>query len=339
MVTIQEVAKDAGVSVGSVSRYLNGYKLRSENVKKIETSIKKLNYTENFFAKGMKNHKTRSIGVLMSNMQSNFSASLVAHIDDVLEQYDYTILLSSYRDDPSNIGKKIDYFRSRSVEGLIIVGMEQSWEQVDMLRELTIPVVSLVTPLDLPKVDSIIVDNRLSTERVINRMLELHHERIGILAAPQTDYVSRERLSGIFDAFSRHDKSLSDELIYYGDYSQESGTRGMAYLIDKGVTAVFVCNYNMSLGALKMLYEENIEIGKDISYASYDYFDASEIFSPKLTVIKQQVEAISSLAAMRILEKIRNNNKIKKETLVVENEILFRDSIVENSVGHDRTNE
>ncbi|MGX6979746.1 LacI family DNA-binding transcriptional regulator [Vagococcus elongatus] len=328
MATIQEVAEHAGVSVGSVSRYLNGHKLREENVKKIEAAIKELNYTENFFAKGMKSNQTRSIGLLINNMQSNFSASLVAWIDDILERHNYTILLSSYRDDPSRIEQKIDYFRSRSVEGLIVVGIEKDWEQVSMLNQIDIPIISIITPLDLPRVDSIIVDNRVSTEKVISKMIDLNHNRIGVIAAPQTDYVSRERLQGVFDAFKSHNKVLPEELVFYGDYSKESGSRGMDYLLSQETTAVFVCNYNMSLGALQRIHEQKIEIGKDISFASYDYFDASDIFSPKLTVIKQRVAEIGSLAADRILEKIRNNNRLKEQTLIVANDILWRDSIV-----------
>lgn len=335
MATIQEVAEHAGVSVGSVSRYLNGHKLREANVQKIEAAIKALDYKENFFAKGMKSNQTRSIGLLMNNMQSNFSAALVAQIDDILEQYDYTILLSSYRDNPTRIEQKIDYFRSRSVEGLIVVGIEENWEQVAKLSEIDVPIVSIITPLDLPRVDSIIVDNRASTERVISKMLDLKHERIGIIAAPQTDYVSRERLLGVFDAFEAHQQSLPEELLFYGDYSKESGSRGMNYLLSEGITAVFVCNYNMSLGALQTIHEQMIEIGKDISFASYDYFDASEIFYPKLTVIKQGVAEIGSLAAGRILEKIRNNNKLKKETLIVPNEVMWRDSIIENNLRNE----
>lgn len=339
MATIQEVAEHAGVSVGSVSRYLNGHKLREGNVQKIEAAIKALNYTENFFAKGMKSNQTRSIGLLMNNMQSNFSASLVARIDDILEQYDYTILLSSYRDDPTKIEQKIDYFRSRSVEGLIVVGIEQNWPQVSTLAQLDIPVLSIITPLDLPRVDSIIVDNRASTKRVIEKMIRLNHEKIGVIAAPQTDYVSRERLLGVFDGFESLGKSLPEELLFYGDYSRESGSRGMNYLLSEGVTAVFVCNYNMSLGALQAIHEQKIEIGKDISFASYDYFDASDIFSPKLTVIKQDVMEIGTLAADRILEKIRNNNKLKEQVLVVANEVLWRDSIVENIDENEEDNE
>lgn len=109
MATIQEVAKYARVSVGSVSRYLNGHKLRPDNIKKIETAIEVLGYKENFFAKGLKSNQTRSIGLLMNNMQNNFSASLVAKIDDVLEQQGYTILLSNYRDDPNRIEQKIAF--------------------------------------------------------------------------------------------------------------------------------------------------------------------------------------------------------------------------------------
>ncbi len=328
MATIQEVAKYARVSVGSVSRYLNGHKLRPDNIKKIETAIEVLGYKENFFAKGLKSNQTRSIGLLMNNMQNNFSASLVAKIDDVLEQQGYTILLSNYRDDPNRIEQKIAFFESRAVDGLIIVGAEQSWPQLECLKNYDIPIISIITPLDSPKTDSIIVDNRASTKKVISKMLSLSHEKIGVIAAPQTDYVARERFLGILDAYESHNKRLLETDIYYGDYSKTSGKRAMEYLLSEGITAVFVCNYNMSLGALQTIHENKLVIGKDISFASYDYFDASDIFHPKLTVIKQPIEEIGMLAAERLLEKIKNNNQLEGKVFTLTNEILWRDSIV-----------
>lgn len=326
MATIQEVAKHAGVSVGSVSRYLNGHHLRPQNAERIEASIKALNYKENYFAKGLKNTQTHSIGLLMNNMQSTFSASLVAVIDDVLEQHGYTILLANYRDDPHLIKNKIEFLRSRSVDGLILVGLEQSWPQLTFLDELDCPIVSVITPLDLPKVDNIIVNNRESSRHIIQKMLRFNHQKIGIIAAPQIDYVAKERLSGVMDAFSQ--ESTHSPVIYYGDYTKESGSKGMNSLIAQGITAVFVCNYKMSLGALQSIHEQKLTIGQDLSFASYDYFEASDIFQPQLSVVKQPVDEIGVLAAERILEKITHQNKLEGQTLFVHNEILWRDSIV-----------
>lgn len=335
MVTIQEVAKEAGVSVGSVSRYLNGHTLRENNVKKIKEAIEKLNYKENFFAKGLKSSQSRSVGLLLDNMQSNFSATLVAHIYDILEQHGYTIQLVSYRNDPSKIVEKIDYLQSRFVDGIVMVGIEQSWEEIESIRILSIPVISVLTILDLPKVDSVIVNDRISTNTVINKMLDLNYEKIGIITAPQNDYVARERLLGVFDAFEEHAKSFPEDLIFYGDYSKESGTTGMQYLLEKEVTAVFVCNYNMSLGALKVLNNQNVEIGKNIFYASYDYFDTIEIFAPDLTVVKQKVEEIGIVVANRILERIRNNNVLTKKKIIIENDIVWSSSIGKTTENHE----
>ncbi|WP_408869065.1 LacI family DNA-binding transcriptional regulator [Brochothrix campestris] len=332
MATIQEVAKQAGVSVGSVSGYLNGHKLRPQNAKKIAAAIEALDYKENFFAKGLKSSETHTIGLLMNNMQSNFSAALVAKIDDVLEPLGYSLLLSNYRDDPQLIPKKLNYFASRAIDGLIIVGAEQQWPQLDMLKHLPFPIVSLITPLDNSQIDSIVVDNRASTTKVLAKMLELGHERIGVIVAPQTDYVARERFLGILDAFEAQQQLLAEELIYYGDYSKESGARGMAHLLTQKVTAVFVCNYNMSLGALQTIHTQQIHIGSALSFASYDYFDASDIFYPQLTVIKQPIPLIGQLAVERLLEKIRNQDHLKSETFTLTNTILWRDSIVKNNL-------
>lgn len=332
MATIQEVAKQAGVSVGSVSGYLNGHKLRPENAKKIAAAIETLNYKENFFAKGLKSSETHTIGLLMNNMQSTFSAALVAKIDDILEPHGYSLLLSNYRDDPQLIPKKINYFASRAIDGLIIVGAEQNWPELDILDTLSFPIVSLITPLDAPQIDSIVVDNRASTTKVLEQMIKLGHNRIGVIVAPQTDYVARERFLGILDAFETNHQLLSEELIYYGDYSKDSGARGMTHLLAQKVTAVFVCNYNMSLGALQTIHAQQIRIGSNLSFASYDYFDASDIFYPQLTVIKQPISQIGQLSVERLLEKIRNQDQMKGETFTLTNTILWRDSIVKNNL-------
>ena len=327
MATIHEVAKYAGVSVGSVSRYLNGYTLKEDNMKKIAEAIAALNYKENLLAKGLKSNQSLSVGLLMNNMQSNFSISMVAKIEEEMERAGYGLLLSGFQGNPSQVQRKIDFLLSRSVDGLILFEAEQHWAEIQALKGLDLPILSINTPVEFEKVDSILVNDRQSTKEVILRMLSLGHRKIGVIAAPQKDYVAKERLSGVLAAFEETDISKENLSVFYGDYSKESGEKGAKFLINEGISALFVCNYNMSLGALQVIYEEGIQIGQELSYASYDYFEASEIFSPKLTVIKQPITEIGVLAGNRMLERIRKKNQLTGETLVLNNEILWRESI------------
>lgn len=328
MATIQEVAKEAQVSVGSVSRYLNGHTLRPANMERIRMAIEKLNYTENLWAKGLKSNQSFSIGLLMNNMQSQFSSSVVATIEDVFEQEGYGTLLSGYRDDAGQIERKLDFLLSRGVDGLVVFGAEQSWQGMEKIKDLKIPVISAITPLDYPNVDSILLNNRQSTSELVQRILAQGHQKIGFIAAPQIDYVAKERLRGIYDAFAQAEAVLDERYIVYGDYSRSSGYSCMEQLLQlDDLTAVFICNHNMSLGALEAIHQHELKIGTDISFASYDYFEASDIFHPKLTVIKQPVAEFGTLTAQRILQRIKNSESSSGQQFIIENEILWRDSI------------
>lgn len=328
MATIQEVAQLAGVSVGSVSRYLNGHQLKEANMKKIESAIKDLNYKENYFAKGLKSNRTMSVGLLMNNLQSMFSSIMVSTVGDELERQGYSMLLSAFRNGHSQVKEKLNFLLSRQVDGLIIFEADQEWEEIKQLKQLELPIISVNTPLDFAKVDSIVMNNRESTKNVIQKMIDYGHQEIGIIASHQTDYIAQERLKGAMDAFDERGLSIEHAHIYYGNYSKESGYKGMNHLLsDKAVTAVFVCNHNMSLGALQAIYEKGIKIGEEISFANFDYFEQSNIFYPKITAVKQPVEKIGRLVADRIVEKIQNHNQLDGKKYVMKNEIIWSNSV------------
>ncbi|GMA07620.1 LacI family transcriptional regulator [Tetragenococcus halophilus subsp. flandriensis] len=328
MATIQEVAKLANVSVGSVSRYLNGHKLKEANMKRIEAAITELDYKQNFSAKGLKSNRTMSIGLLINNAQSTFSASMIATLADELEKLGYSMLFSGFHQNKSHLETKLEFLLSRKVDGLIVFEAEPEWKEVQRFKDLDIPVVSINTPLDLPKVDSIIMDNRQSTKKVVKKMIDYGHRKIGIIAGLQKDYIARERLKGAFDAFNEMLLPISEYAkVYYGDYSKASGYTGVNELLKQQISAIFICNYNMSLGSLQAIYEKDILLGKELSFASFDYFDSSDIFKPKLTVIRQPVVDMSLLAAKQIVKKIQQTESSEGKQFVIPNKILWRDSV------------
>lgn len=327
--TIQDVAKLAKVSVGSVSRYLNGHQLKPDNMDKISKAITTLGYRENFAAKSLKSNQSFAIGLLM-NKQSYFSETMVAKIEAELGQAGYGILISGFMNDEKKFKSKLDFLLSRQIDGLILFEAPSEWEEVQRIKTLKIPVISVNTPLEYPNVVTIISDNRESTSKVILEMIKNGHSDIGIISPPGNDYVAKERLKGILDILEDHPKITGH--IHYGDYSKESGYLGSKKIVEnKKITALFVSNYNMSLGALEYLVEHDIKIGKDISFACYDYFSIRDLFKPKLTVIRPPVTEIGEKAAEIMSQQLNLSEKIAIENRIeLKNNIIFGSSIVRN---------
>lgn len=328
MVTIQEVAKEAQVSVGSVSRYLNGYKLKEQNMLRIKQAIETLDYKENLFAKGLKNNQTLSIGILMNNMQSVFSSTLIAQIEEEMESHNYSILLNSYRNKVDKVAGKIDFLLDRKVDGLIIFEAEPEWPVFERLQDIEIPVISVNTTLDYPQVDSIIVNNRESAKKMVLKIIDSGHDQIGVISVPKNYSVAKDRLNGALDAFFEKGLKNSDYQVFYGDYSQKSGYKGAEVLIGNGVTTIFVTNYNMALGSLQYMFEKGIKLGEEISFACFDYPGVNDIFYPRLTTVRQPVHKMGTVTVERMFERIMNPT-IKSEIIQLENEIHWGNSIKE----------
>lgn len=320
MASIREVAKLAGVSVGSVSRYLNGQQLKDANMQKIAAAIEQLDYKENIIAKGLKNNRSYSVGLLMNSISSQFGAETVSAIEEVMEANGYSILLSGFKGDVSMVDKKIDYLMRHAVDGLIVFMSEQDWDGMERLAELPIPVLTINSPTQLASVDRVRVADRESVAAVMTYYIKKGHQRIGILAAPQNDFVARERLAGAEEVAENH--SEVELFKAFGDYSRLSGYHGAESLLEKDITALIVTNYNMAMGALEFLRHTN-DIRKDkLSLAHYDYTSEMADFLDDRIVIKAPTKTIGYMCAERLLARMNDESLPNAEELLVKNEIF-----------------
>lgn len=329
MPTIQEVARRAGVSSGSVSRYLNGHKLKERNERAIEQAIQELGYHPNALARSLRSKRSFSIGLLVNNMLNNFAAQVVAQIEREMELNDYSILLSGFRSDENLFESKLRLMLDRRIDGLIIFEGNAGWPGAQLLEGVDFPVIALSAPFDAPRVDSILVASAQSTQEVVGRMIDCGHERVGIIAGPQDEYVPRERLAGVRAAFDAaglprdHARVLVSE-----DYSRRGGYELMGRLLREGLDAVFVCNYGLSQGALQAVSESGVRIGEDLSYAAYDYFDASSIFYPRLTTIVPPAQEMGSMASHRLLNMIEGRRVAEGRRIFLPEHITMRSSVI-----------
>ena len=330
MSTIQEVARRAGVSAGTVSRYLNGYKLKQRNAHAIERAIAELGYRPNLTARSLRSSRSMTVGLLINNMQNNLAAQVVAQVESEMELHDYTIMLSGFREDRSAFERQLQTLVARGVDGLILFEVPWSVDTgSDPVRALDIPVVALNMPYDSPNVDSILPMNRRSSFEVASRMIALGHERMGVIAAPLREYVSRERLGGVLDAMAQAGLPSGNAIVTYGDYSPGSGRARMGELLDAGLDCVFVCNFKMGQGALQAVSERGRAIGRDLSYACYDYADTHDFFYPRLTTICPPSQELGRVAASRLLEMIARGERGSGRRTELPNTISWQPSIVD----------
>lgn len=329
MSTIQEVAKRAGVSAGTVSRYLNGHQLKASNRIRVEAAIKELGYRSNYLARSLRSKQSMSIGLLINNMLNHFAVSVVAQVEREMELNDYNIILSGFREDREVFVRKLENLIDRRVDGLILFEAIEDDRARRLLEQSGIPTLSISNPLPYSCVDNMLAANRASCREVTRRMIEAGHERIGILAASQDEYVSRERLAGALEAFDEAGLPRKNAVVRIGGYERECGYRDMMHLVcEDHVDCVFALNYGRSQGAQQALNELGLRIGEDISFACYDYLDTKTYFHPSITTVCPPSIEIGSRAAREILSMIEEGRLGSGKTTYTDEDIAWQPSII-----------
>lgn len=168
--------------------------------------------------------------------------------------------------------------------------------------------------------DVLLLNDRQSVFDVINHYLAAGHKKIGYLSAPQSDHTARERLFGAQAAMANNEAEMK---IVVGDYTRQSGYRGTEELVAWGATAIFVSNYNMSVGALECFNQKGLIVGKDIAFGHYDYLsEAEQSLLPQITV-NPPAEKMGEKAAELVLERIKMGKAAtEKQVVLMENQLL-----------------
>ncbi len=322
MASIRDVAELAGVSTGTVSRYLNGQRLKQSNMEKIASAIQELDYKENIIAKGLKNNRSFSLGLLMNSISSRFGSEVVSGIEKVAEKNGYSILLSGFSENPQQNDEKIDHLLKHAVDGLIVFLSGEEKADAMKLTQIHVPIVSLNSPDIATVVDTLLLNDRQSVFEAITQFIKEKHKKIGYISAPTIDYTAQERLLGAEEAVSGTNVELK---VVVGNYTRQSGYRAAEELLDWGATAIFVSNYNMSIGTLECFNQRRMLIGQDISFGHYDYLSKEEqSMLPQIT-INPPAEIMGEKAAQLLLERIKgseNGSDSQKQVILLENQVL-----------------
>ena len=307
--TMKDIAKQTGLGLATISKYMNGGTVRQKNRVLIEKAIQDLDFTVNEFARSLKTSRSRTIGVLIPELSNGFITSIITVIEDILRQNGYGIIVCDSRSSPKLQEEAVGFLLGKRVDGIIMmpIGADSGCLSPVFLKE--IPVVLIDRPLDDTdgRTGSVLVENSSISKQSTQHLLENGHRKIGLIAGPKDVFTSKQRLEGYRKALEEKRIPFEQRHVVYGGYTIEGGYEAMNSLLLQApdITAVFVTNYEMTIGAMLAVNEKGIQLPQELSFIGFDNQELARIVKPNLTIVEQPIREIGEKAAQQLLEQLQ----------------------------------
>jgi LacI family transcriptional regulator, galactose operon repressor len=328
--TIHDVAKNAGVSVATVSHVINGtHYVSPELADRVYESINKLNYRQNKLARALSQKNIPLLALIVPDISNPYWSSLARAVQDVTDPYDYSVIVCS---SDGILDREIRFLRSLSgwVSGLILHPYHVSQVQVNQLFSHNLPVVILgefTTSEKQPSNwDQVAANNRESVMVAVEYLIRLSHRRIAFIQGTAGTPSSAKRMAGFLDALNVAGLRVDDELIIPGDYSRVGGRRAMAELLARPdpPSAVVCANDLSALGALEEAQRRGYKVPESISIVGFDDIDEAALASPPLTTIRLPPHEIGIVAAEKLIERLKGREE--SSPAFIKGELIVRES-------------
>jgi LacI family transcriptional regulator len=301
-VTLQDVAKLAGVSTKTVSRVINNQgELRESTRQRVQAAIEQLGYKPNFLARGLVRGRTHTLGVVAWGIDYFGPSRTVVGIEQQAYELGYSLLLSLLpKPGDTNVAPVLDDMVARRVDGIIWavpeVGDNRSWIRPDQLESL--PPVVFLSMEPTAGLSVVAVDNRSGGDQATQHLIDQGRRKIGLITGPLGWWEARQRYAGWQDALTRAGLAPSPSLVIEGEWSAASGERCLRALLAQqpDVDAVFACSDQIALGALGAAHQSGRRVPEDLAIVGFDDIPESAFFWPPLTTIHQQLVDVGRIA-------------------------------------------
>lgn len=326
-VSIIDVAKKAGVSPATVSRVLNKTaRVSPELTKKVLSAVSELNYVPDPFAHGLKTKRTRSIGLIISDITNPFFPELARGVEDYVSSMGYSLILCNTDAKPENEKRYVELLLNKGIDGLMFTSLRIGEDVIRTLLADNVPCVLVGRkPENIEGLVYVVTDNYKGGCIAGEYLLSLGHKRFVHVSGPLDNSAGRERLSGFIDTLRKYKIKEGDIKIIEGDFTMEGGYRSAGEILNSKPlpTAIFFANDAMAIGALQRFWEEKIDIPETFSIVGFDNIKVSSLVAPPLTTISQEIYKIGQLSAEEIIKIIEGE---KGESIILEPKLIERRS-------------
>lgn len=298
--TIKEVAREARVSVATVSRALNKKgTVRVETSRRVRVAAEKLRYAPHGAARSLITRQTHTLGVLLPDLFGEFFSELIRGIDLAARRRGYHVIVSGSHSDRAETRAMVRAMRGR-VDGLLVLSADLDARELEANLPFGFPVV-LLSGAGKGVFDAVRVDNHGGASAMVRHVIDLGHDRIAFVAGPGKNLDAAERLRGFRDAVGRATGATSLEI--QGDFREQAGYRAAARILRSKLrpTAVLAANDAMAIGLLAAFRERHVRVPEDIALAGFDDIPIARYMTPPLTTVSVPIADLGARAAARLL--------------------------------------
>ena len=341
MSSIKDVAKLAGVSIGTVSNVINQTRYVSpDKVILVNKAINELNFRVNTIASSMKAKKTNTIGLVATNITRVFYSHVINGMQRAATKNGITLSIQSTYNNLQAEKDAIDRFCSNMVDA-IILDTSADISDMDYFIKLSslknnskqIPVMSIENNLAQYGINSIYIDGMQSSETATGHLISIGCRRIVHIKGPESSCLSRERLIGYKKALVNADLIVDENFILSGDFSQHSGYIAMKEFIEKGYEfdGVFAANDQMIIGACKAIQQSGRSVPNDVKLVGFDNSFVASIFSPSITTIDVPKDLMGFLAVDELSKILENGSFSQCLSICLPTNLIIRESSDKNA--------
>lgn len=329
-VKIVDVAREANVSVATVSRVVNNIPLVNEETReRVLEAIKKTGYKPNAIARSLKIQRTNTLGIMIPDISNPYYTEIVRGAEDVCGIYHYNIILSNTDFDPDKERKSLDVLVEKQCDGIIYVGKNLTEEMRKELVDAPSEIVLGCIPDENGELSGVLIDNAQAAYELATEILKMGHRKFLLFFDEiEEGYIYQERRKGFVKAFTEWGIEFDDSRILKGKLSLSGGYNMMKTALDTGMdfTCVFCFNDQTALGAMRYAEEAGKSIPDDISVCGFNNFWIAEWTKPQITTVAQPMYDIGAIAT-RMLIKLCEKEDHGAKTVQVPHELFIRGSV------------
>ncbi|MEE5987472.1 catabolite control protein A [Ligilactobacillus equi] len=315
-ITIYDVAREAGVSMATVSRVVNGNpNVKPATRKKVMEVIDKLDYRPNAVARGLASKKTTTVGVIIPDVTNVYFSSLARGIDDVATMYKYNIILANSDGNAQKEVQVLNTLLAKQVDGIIFMGNNLTPELREQINRSRTPVVLAGSVDPENELESVHIDYVAAVKEAVSDLIRRGNERVAFVSGPLSDAINGQyRLEGYKQALKENDLVFDVDLVFETDSSYRAGEMLAPALQAMSASAAYVSDDELAAGVLNGAKDAGVEIPEEFEVVTSNNSKLTEIVRPQLSSITQPLYDIGAVA-MRFLTKMMNDEEVEQRTI------------------------
>ncbi|AOA00371.1 MULTISPECIES: catabolite control protein A [Carnobacterium] len=324
-ITIYDVAREANVSMATVSRVVNGNpNVKPTTRKKVLEVIDRLDYRPNAVARGLASKKTTTVGVIVPDVTNLYFSSLARGIDDIATMYKYNIILANSDQNDQKEIQVLNTLLAKQVDGIIYMGHKITDEMRAEFSRSKTPVVLAGTVDPDAQVGSVNIDYTEATEQVITQLIAKGNKKIAFVSGALTEPINGiYRMNGYKKALKKAGINFDEKLVFETEYSYQAGEEMYNKLAKVGATAAFVGDDELAIGILNGALDHGIKIPEKFEVVTSNNSKLTEMVRPRLSTITQPLYDIGAVS-MRLLTKLMNKEEVEEKTIILPHNIADR---------------